>query len=406
VPPSRHASNGSSSNGSPSNGSSPNGSSPNVQNGNGRAGNAHAGNSHADNGRVGNGHVSNGAPALHAPPSPPAVDEAITKPMAVPPPPPVVGPDNVVALDTSVAKPKRPARAKSAKPARTTEGTDQSDAAPVALDDRPTRPAPNTTPGVAVPATAPRPGPPPATAFPIDPGMMPGPAALAPMPVPRVVPIPALFDDDESPTGPLAFDRLFDPESAREPHVRPARAEQAPRQRSLLFTQTGRRSRPRVRRVTRVVRHVDPWSVFKVALCFSLVFYGVCLTAGVLLWNVAYTTGTIDNVQRFFESFGWDTFRFKGGELYHNAWIAGLFASLGLTGLIVLTATLFNLITDLVGGIRITVLEEEVVERNPVVKGPLLRRRTRTMAGIGLGIRPGQPSGSDRGSDDLDDPFG
>ena len=137
-----------------------------------------------------------------------------------------------------------------------------------------------------------------------------------------------------------------------------------------------------MRRVTRVVRHVDPWSVFKVALCFSLVLYGVCLTAGVLLWNVAYTTGTIDNVQRFFESFGWDTFRFKGGELFHNAWIAGLFGALGLTGLIVLAVTLFNLITDLVGGIRVSVLEEEVVERNPVARGTLLRRRTRPVSMI------------------------
>ena len=31
------------------------------------------------------------------------------------------------------------------------------------------------------------------------------------------------------------------------------------------------------------------------------------LTAGVLLWNVAYATGTIDNLERFFESFGWES---------------------------------------------------------------------------------------------------
>jgi len=31
----------------------------------------------------------------------------------------------------------------------------------------------------------------------------------------------------------------------------------------------------------------------------------------------------------------------------------------------VLVATIFNLITDLVGGIRVSVLEEEVVERSP-----------------------------------------
>ncbi len=120
--------------------------------------------------------------------------------------------------------------------------------------------------------------------------------------------------------------------------------------------------KPRVRKVTRVVRHVDPWSVFKIALLANLVLYLIVLTAGVLLWNVAYATGTVENVERFFESFGWQSFEFNGGELYHSAWIAGLFAVLGLTGLWVLLATLFNLLTDLVGGVRFTVLEEEVVE--------------------------------------------
>ncbi len=85
------------------------------------------------------------------------------------------------------------------------------------------------------------------------------------------------------------------------------------------------RRRPRVRRVTRVVRHVDTWSVFKVAVVFNLFLYGVCLTAGVLLWQVAQNTGTVDNVERFFENFGWETFQLKGGEIFHNAWIAGLF---------------------------------------------------------------------------------
>jgi hypothetical protein len=123
--------------------------------------------------------------------------------------------------------------------------------------------------------------------------------------------------------------------------------------------------KPRVRRVTRVVRHVDPWSVFKIAFVANIVLYLIVLTAGVLLWNVAYATGTVDNVERFFESFGWSSFEFNGGEIYHNAWIGGIFVVIGLTGLAVLLATLFNLITDLVGGMRFTVLEEEVVEARP-----------------------------------------
>lgn len=124
---------------------------------------------------------------------------------------------------------------------------------------------------------------------------------------------------------------------------------------------TGRR--PRVRRVTRVVRHVDPWSVFKVALIFSVVAYLVVLTSGVLLWRVAESTGTLDNVERWFTQFGWETFELKGGEIFSNAWVIGLFAAVGLTGAAVLLATLFNLASDIVGGIRVTVLEEEVVER-------------------------------------------
>ena len=122
--------------------------------------------------------------------------------------------------------------------------------------------------------------------------------------------------------------------------------------------------RTRVRTVTRVLRHLDPWSVFKVALLFSVVAYLVALTSGVMLWNVALATGTIDNVERWFTQFGWESFELDGGEIYHNAWIGGLFVVIGLTGFVVLVATMFNLITDLVGGIRVSVLEEEVIARS------------------------------------------
>lgn len=136
--------------------------------------------------------------------------------------------------------------------------------------------------------------------------------------------------------------------------------------------------RPRVRRVTRVVRHVDTWSVFKVAVVFSVFLYVVALTSGVLLWQVAENSGTLDNVERFFESFGWQSFELNGGEIYHNAWIAGLFAAVGLTGAAVLVATLFNLVSDLVGGVRVSVLEEEVEVADPQevrAGGPVSNRR-------------------------------
>jgi hypothetical protein len=136
--------------------------------------------------------------------------------------------------------------------------------------------------------------------------------------------------------------------------------------------------RPRVRKVTRVLRHVDPWSTFKVAVLFSLVLYGVLLTAGVLLWNVALTTGTVDNVERWFTQFGWETFELDGGEIFSNAWKAGIFGMVGLTGFAVLVATLFNLVSDIVGGVRMTVLEEEVVERTVTSTRRFVVHRTPT----------------------------
>jgi len=161
--------------------------------------------------------------------------------------------------------------------------------------------------------------------------------------------VPAVLPDDEpmqpAETAPARRSETVPPADTT---VRPV----SPPTRSVVF------ERRRVRRTTRLIRHIDVWSVFKVALVFHVVLYFTLLLAGVFLWNVANATGTVDNVERFLESFGWESFEFEGGELFHQAWILGLFLVVGLTGLAVLMVTAFNLITDLVGGVRVTVLEE------------------------------------------------
>lgn len=123
--------------------------------------------------------------------------------------------------------------------------------------------------------------------------------------------------------------------------------------------------RPRLRRVTRVIRDIDVWSVFKVGLVFHLVLFVITLIAVTLLWGVANSTGTIDNVENFFESFGWETFSFDGTALFGNFAVFGLLAALLGTASWVIGAVMFNLITELVGGLRVTVLEEEVVLESP-----------------------------------------
>lgn len=162
--------------------------------------------------------------------------------------------------------------------------------------------------------------------------------------------VPAVLPDEEPTPKPVPPVTTQDPVVPKSPES-PAESEKSKR--------TIRFERPAVRRTTRTVRYIDPLSVFRVALLAHLVLYIVLLLAGVLLWNVANATGTVDNVERFMESFGWETFEFNGGELFHQAWVLGLFAVAGLTGLVVLAVTTFNLITDLVGGIRLTVVESQ-----------------------------------------------
>ena len=196
------------------------------------------------------------------------------------------------------------------------------------------------------------------------------------------------FIDRES--GPVEIPTIVpaEPDVPRAERPEAAAPEAANQPRAVLNPVVAKRRRPRVRRVTRVVRHVDTWSVFKVALVFNAFLYGVCVTAGVLLWQVAQNTGTVDNIERFFESNGWETFELHGGEIFHNAWVAGLFVVVGFTGLAVLMATMFNLITDLVGGIRVSVLEEEVIaveERGPRWRWPWART---PMPGAGSSPQP------------------
>ena len=121
------------------------------------------------------------------------------------------------------------------------------------------------------------------------------------------------------------------------------------------------------RRLRRVIRRVDPWTVLR----FSLLFYGcmlvVGMVAGLLLWAAASTTGVIDNVERFIrELFALESFAFNGVLLLESTLIGGLVLVLLGTGANVLMAVLYNLTADVVGGIEVTVLEEEPA-RSPVL---------------------------------------
>lgn len=124
------------------------------------------------------------------------------------------------------------------------------------------------------------------------------------------------------------------------------------------------RRKLRARKVDRIIRRVDPWSVLKVSFLFSLSLWIVFMLAGMILWTGAVGSGAIDNVEDFItDLFALESFAFEGGQLFRGAAVGGLIMVLVATGFSVLMAVLFNLISDLTGGIRVAVVELENLRR-------------------------------------------
>ncbi len=162
----------------------------------------------------------------------------------------------------------------------------------------------------------------------------------------------------------------------------PARSSQQPqRSQNALATLLERRTlkRLRARRVRRLVRHVEPWSVLKMSLIFYFCLWVILLTAGVILWNFAVTSGTVENLENFIEElFALETFSLNADQIFRVSALGGLVMVVAGSGFTVLMAVLFNLISDLIGGVRITVVEEETARPRPKRTEP--RTATRTVS--------------------------
>ncbi|MYJ82451.1 MAG: hypothetical protein F4046_11685 [Acidimicrobiaceae bacterium] len=118
--------------------------------------------------------------------------------------------------------------------------------------------------------------------------------------------------------------------------------------------------RLRARRVRRLVRHVEPWSVLKVSLILYFCAWVVMLFVGVTLWNLAVNSGLVANIENFVvELFALESFKINADQIFRIAAVGGLLLVLAGSGLTVLGAVLFNLISDVTGGVRLTVIEEE-----------------------------------------------
>jgi hypothetical protein len=180
---------------------------------------------------------------------------------------------------------------------------------------------------------------------------------------------PSLFDDPDPVTTPGNGHSAASPSKRHHFVAEPEDlVVRAPRDKPHELTKRERRQlgRLRARKVKRIVRHIDPWSVLKLSLLFYACLFVVFMVAGTLLWNLAGAAGTISSLESFIKDIGaFKTFSFSGGTIFRASFLAGLILVIAGSGLNVLLTVLFNLISDLVGGIRISVIEEETAHTLP-----------------------------------------
>lgn len=123
-----------------------------------------------------------------------------------------------------------------------------------------------------------------------------------------------------------------------------------------------------VRRVRRIIRKIDPWTTLKVSAVIWAVLALAFVLGAVIFWSVLDRAGIPDALVDFMVDItlieeGTDPF--ANTEQFLRFLIFGSVVGWVLfTGTTVAIAVVYNLVSDVVGGLEIVVLEETL---NPVV---------------------------------------
>jgi uncharacterized membrane protein len=138
------------------------------------------------------------------------------------------------------------------------------------------------------------------------------------------------------------------PGARRKPAAR-VTAQPAPRER----VRTGQIVR---RRAT--VRRVDPWSVLKLSVIFYFCFLLVVMLGLTVFWSVLLNIGILDTITSFLDDLQL-TLVINGSNIARAAFLLGLLNVVLWTGINVFLAFLYNLVADLLGGLRVELASEE-----------------------------------------------
>lgn len=127
--------------------------------------------------------------------------------------------------------------------------------------------------------------------------------------------------------------------------------------RTVEYQSTGRApGRPGARgRVRVVVRRVEPVSVLKFSLLFYFCVMLIFLFGMLILYWVLGALGVLDSLASFIGGlYGDDAFKFNGGWIFTWLFVLGIVGVVAWSLINVCVAFLYNLVSDIVGGVQIT----------------------------------------------------
>jgi hypothetical protein len=138
----------------------------------------------------------------------------------------------------------------------------------------------------------------------------------------------------------------------------PDRTAPQPTQPAQRPTRAAPRPRPQTVRRRTTVRKVDPWSVLKLSLIFYFCLLLVVMLGLAVFWAVVNRLGVIETMLTFLGQLQFDV-TIDGGNLARAVFLTGLVNVVLWSGINVFAVMLYNLVADVIGGLKVTLLDEE-----------------------------------------------
>ena len=114
----------------------------------------------------------------------------------------------------------------------------------------------------------------------------------------------------------------------------------------------------RSRQAKVVLRKVGPWSVLKISFLFYLCVMVVIIGAMMILYTILGAIGALDSLTRLIRDlFADQSFEIHGGWLFTRGLSIGLVLVVLWTLINVFIVLMYNLLSDIVGGIEVTLSE-------------------------------------------------